>query len=218
MNIWEERYTDERYGLEQKSSFRYFQKYIQQPYPRSIKKLSEDLAVELADRKRPPSYKTLINFSYKWKWKKRAQAYDDYLKQLHFKAKEKEVMEWESEQLKISRQRINVHTDTLEKIHNAPTENKYNENGDLVERGFPLQKKAYAESENQRAYNESLDSVYKLLYGGVIKTENTNKTDMTVDADVKQEIKEHKTIEELNEENKEYLKNIFKELDEENIE
>lgn len=215
MNIWEERYTDERYGLEQKSSFNYFQKYIQQPYPRSIKKLSEDLAEELADKKRPPSYKTLLNFSHKWKWKKREQAYDEHLKQLHFKAKEKEVMEWESEQLKISKQRINVHTDTLEKIHKAPTENKYNANGDLVEQGFPLQKKAYAESENQRAYNESLDSVYKLLYGGVIKTENTNKTDMTVDADVKQEIKEHKTIEELKKENDDYFKQLEKDMEQE---
>ena len=36
--------------------------------------------------------------------------------------------------------------------------------------------------------------------------------------DVDANVTEHKTIEELNEENKEYLKNIFKELEEENIE
>ena len=200
MEIWEERYCDEKYGLEQKSSFKYFQIYLQQPYPRSIKKLSEDLAEQLADRKRPPSYKTLTNFSHKWKWTKRAEAYDEHLKQLHFKTKEKGVMEWESEQLKLAKQRAKIHSDTLNQIHKADE--------DL----FPLTKKAYAEETNERAYNESIDAVYKLLHGGVIKQENRTKTDMNLDADVKQEIKEHKTIEEKNQENDEYFKQLEQDM------
>ena len=200
MNIWEERYTDERYGLEQKSSFRYFQKYLQQKYPRSIKKLAEELAEELAERKRPPSYKTLTNFSHKWKWRHRAEAYDQHLKELHFKTKEKEVMEWESEQLTFARARAKYHMDTMQKIHQAD------------EKKFPLTKKPYAEEANERAYNQSIESVYKILHGGIIKSENHNSTNLDVDADVKQEIKEHKTIEEKNKENDEYFKQLERDM------
>lgn len=63
---------------------------------------------------------TLHTYSSKWKWKERADAYDDYLRQLHFKEKERIVREWESEQMEISKQRSNYHTDTLQKIRSAP--------------------------------------------------------------------------------------------------
>ena len=202
MNIWEERYTDEKFGLETPASFRYFQMYLQQPYPRSIKALCEQVnAQQKSLNKSQTKIDTFYKYSKNWKWIKRAEAYDNYLKELHFKNKEKEVMEWESEQLQFARERAKYHLDTMQKIHNADTKD------------FPLTKKPYAEEANERAYNQSIESVYKILYGGVIKSENRNSTSLDMEADVKTEIKEHKTIEELNEENKEYLKNIFKELD-----
>lgn len=204
MNIWEERYTDEKYGLEKPASFRYFQMYLQQPYPRSIKALCEKINLESESKNQSKTnIKTLYNYSSKWKWLKRAEAYDEYLKDLHFKTKEMEVMAWESEQLRVARERINMHLDTLEEIHNADE--------DVI----PLGKKAYAEESNERSYNQALEAVYKLLYGGVIKSENINRSDVDLKADVTSDVKVTKSIDEVKEENKEYLKEIFKELKEE---
>ena len=203
MNIWEERYEDEQYGLERPASFKYFQMYLQQPFPRSIKALIEKVN---SDRESLGKSRikdgTLYDYSRKWKWVKRAEAYDEYLKDLHFKTKEMEVMAWESEQLKVAQDRLKVHGETLESIHNSDDE-------------VPLSKRAYAEEANERSYNQALEAVYKLLYGGVIRSENINRSDVDLKADVKSDVKVEKSIDEINEENKEYLKKIFKELEEE---
>ena len=201
MNIWEERYCDEKFGLETPASFRYFQMYLQQPYPRSIKALCEQVnSQQKSLNKSQTKLDTFYKYSKNWKWIKRAEAYDDYLKQLHFKTKEKEVMEWETEQLKLAKERAKLHSDTLNQIHKADEDQ------------FPLTKKAYAEETNERAYNESIDAVYKLMHGGVIKSENKNSTDMNLDADVKQEIKQHKTIEEMKKENDDYFRQLEKDM------
>lgn len=173
MNIWEERYNDEKWGLETPASFRYFQMYLEQPFPRSIKVLCEQVnSQQKSQNKSQTKLRTFYDYSRKWKWLERAEAYDKYLIDLHFKTKEMEVMAWESEQLKVARERVKLHFDTLNKIHYADE--------DL----FPLTKKAYAEETNERAYNQALEAVYKLLYGGVIKTENTNRSDVDLKADV----------------------------------
>lgn len=173
MNIWEERYNDEKWGLETPASFRYFQMYLEQPFPRSIKVLCGQVnSQQKSQNKSQTKLRTFYDYSRKWKWLERAEAYDKYLIDLHFKTKEMEVMAWESEELKVARERVKLHSDTLNKIHYADE--------DL----FPLTKKAYAEETNERAYNQALEAVYKLLYGGVIKTENTNRTDMNLGADV----------------------------------
>lgn len=208
MNIWEERYNDEKWGLETPASFKYFQMYLQQPYPRSIKELCEQVNSQhtlpkKSRKKSKVTLNTLYNYSKKWRWVKRAEAYDEYLKDLHFKTKEMEVMAWESEQLRVARERLKLHGETLEEIHNADE--------DL----FPLTKKAYAEESNERAYNQAVEVVYKLLYGGVIKSENINRSDVDLKADVKEDVKVTKSIDEVKEENKEYLKEVFKELKEE---
>ena len=182
MNIWEERYCDEKWGLETPASFNYFQQYLQQTFPRNIKALCQQInSQQESQGKSQTKLDTFYKYSQKWKWVERAAAYDEYLKQLHFQTKEKEVMQWESEQLALAKERAKVHSDTLNKIHKAD------------EDVFPLTKKAYAEETNERAYNESIDAVYKLLHGGVIKAENTNKTDMNLEADVT----EHKRFENL---------------------
>lgn len=208
MNIWEERYYDEEYGLETPASFKYFQMYLQQPFPRSIQSLCEQINSQYklnkkSKKKSKIKMNTLYNYSMKWKWVKRAEAYDEYLKDLHFKTKEMEVMAWESEQLLVARERLKLHGETLESIHNA--------DDDL----FPLTKKAYAEEANERSYNQALEAVYKLLYGGVIRSENVNRSDVDLKADVSSDVKVTKNIDELNEKNKKYLKDIFKELEEE---
>lgn len=204
MNIWEERYNDEKWGLETPASFRYFQMYLGQPFPRSIKALCEQVnSQQKSLGKSQTKLDTFYNYSRKWHWLERAEAYDEYLKDLHFKTKEMEVMAWESEQLKVARERLKLHGETLEEIHNAD------------EGVFPLTKKAYAEESNERSYNQALEAVYKLLYGGVIKSENINRSDVDLKADVKSDVKVEKSLDEIKEENKEYLKGILKEFREE---
>lgn len=204
MNIWEERYNDEKWGLETTASFNYFCRYLQQEFPRNIEQLCRDVNSEQESKgKSKTKLATFYNYSHKWKWSKRAAAYDEYLKQLHFQTKEKEVMQWESEQLALAKERAKVHSDTLNKIHKAD------------EDVFPLTKKAYAEETNERAYNESIDAVYKLLHGGVIKSENRNSTQLDVDAEVKQDIKEHKTIEEIKKENDDYFRQLENDMGQE---
>ena len=203
MNIWEERYNDEKWGLETAASFKYFQMYLEQPFPRSIKALCEKINTQLkAQNRKQKNINTFYGYSRKWHWVERAEAYDEYLKDLHFKTKEMEVMAWESEQLKVARERLKVHGETLESIHNDVDE-------------VPLSKRAYAEEANERSYNQALEAVYKLLYGGVIKSENINRSDVDLKADVKSDVKVEKSIDEVKEENKEYLKEIFKELEDE---
>lgn len=190
MKIWEERYCDEKWGLETPSSFNYFCQYLQQTFPRSIKALWQQINAEQSSQGKPQTrLDTFYSYSRKWKWRERAEAYDEYLKDLHFRTKEYEVMQWESEQLKLARERAKLHSDTLNNIHNADE--------DL----FPLTKKAYAEETNERAYNESIDAVYKLLYGGVVKSENTNRTDVNIDGnvDIKQTNIKEKKLKELKE-------------------
>ena len=203
MNIWEERYEDEKFGLETPASFKYFQMYLQQPFPRSIKALCEQINKQRKSlNKSQIKIDTFYKYSKNWKWIKRAEAYDEYLRDLHFKTKEMEVMAWESDQLKVAQERLKVHGETLESIHN-----------DIDE--VPLSKRAYAEEANERSYNQALEAVYKLLYGGVIRSENINRSDVDLKADVKSDVKVEKSIDELEKENKEYLKGIFKELKEE---
>ena len=62
-------------------------------------------------------YSSVTTNSSKYKYQMRFDAYDNHFKELHIKSKEKEVIEWESEQLKFAKQRCNYHNDTLQKLH-----------------------------------------------------------------------------------------------------
>lgn len=200
VEVWEERYNDEQFGLETQASFKYFQEYLKQDFPRSIKALCEKInAQQKAQGKSQTKLDTFYKYSQKWKWKKREALYDEHLKNLHFQTKEKEIMAWESEQLKLAKQRSNFHNDTLQKIHEANEEE------------FPLNKKVYAESQNQEAYNKSIDGIYKILHGGVEKHENKNNN--TGELELNQNIREDKSIKDLEEEYEDYYTELQSELE-----
>lgn len=185
-NIWEQRYNDEKYGLETVASFKYFTRWLNEDHPRSIPKFAQKIKPEANESQMKRFINTLQTYSAKWKWQLRGDAYDEHLIQLHFKAKERDVMAWESEQLEMARKRSNFHNDTLQKIHDADEVDTYDNDGNLLKKGFPLNKKVYAESENQSAYNKSIDGVYTILHGGVEKRENKNENtgDMALNANV----------------------------------
>lgn len=238
MTVWDERYVDEKNGLERKSSFNYFQRLLKQKtYPRTITNLHKEIIQETIqlnhnncptpcnrichvdyDDKCPDDFKpkkpikidTLYDYSRKWKYFKRLDAYDKYLMDLHLKTKEHDVMEWESEQLAMARQRSNFHNDTLQKLHNAPEVDQTQADGTVI-KGIPVDKKVDSESENQRAYDKSIDSVYKILYGGVTKRENHNHNDNSGELNINNKFKV-KSLEEEEKEADEYFKELEKEL------
>ena len=196
MALWDTRYCDDKFGLETKASFQYFTEYLQQDYPRSIKILAENInAKKVQQGKRQIRKNTFYDYSRKWKWKMREQAYDDYLRTLHYQNKEKEIMEWESEQLQYAKQRSNIHNDTLQQIHNADKEE------------FPLNKKVYAESQNQEAYNKSIDGIYTILHGGIEKRENNNTG--TEDVTLHQQIQAQITTKQVLEDNEDTIREFI---------
>ena len=210
MSIWNERYVDEKFGLETNASFKYFQDYLKLDFPRTIVKLHENIVRKTQEnnqknnqRKKIIKVKTLYDYSAKWKWKKREKEYDEYLKNVHFEIKEKEVMEWESDQLKKSMMRSDYHNDTFQKIHNSN------------EKEFPLSKKAYAEYQNQKAYNENVNNVYTLLYGGVDKSETKNMNNGEMIVNQKGDFNFNQKVKFENEEEKlERYANYFKQIKE----
>ena len=84
-NLWTDKYIDEKYGEELGASFKYFKEFIKMPSPRTLVGFHEELANKLANngRKRIPSYQKIREYSAKWKWMKRSQAYDEYMNRLH---------------------------------------------------------------------------------------------------------------------------------------
>ena len=231
MEIWEERYYDEKYGLEPPVSFRHFSRLLMKN-DRNLRKFAEELVYEqIADEKKRAlmkgeeykkstekqietrirkKYSSVTTNSSKYKYQMRFDAYDNHFKELHIKSKEKEVIEWESEQLKFAKQRCNYHNDTLQKLHEAPERDQKQADGSVI-KGVPLDKKVDCEAENQRAYDKSLDSVYKLLFGGVMKRENHNHNDNTGEMNINSKF-DVKTLAEEEIEADEYFKNLEREM------
>lgn len=79
-SLWTDRYHDEKYGEELNTSFKYFQEFIKMDTPRDLVSFHEHISKILSKkgRKRIPTYQTIGEYSAKWKWFKRAEAYDTW--------------------------------------------------------------------------------------------------------------------------------------------
>lgn len=75
--LWDERYVDDKYGLEKRSAFIYFKMFLELGKARTLVKLSRKVSRDFVGKK-PPKYRTLQEYSVKWKWYPRAKAYDEY--------------------------------------------------------------------------------------------------------------------------------------------
>ena len=107
---WNERYRSDRYGLEQKSSFNYFQMYLKEPKPRNLKQFHDTLSDKLSTEspnKRVPSYQSIRDYSHKWKWNKRAEAYDSYIQNSEDEELRALFKEIKKESIQHSKDRIN---------------------------------------------------------------------------------------------------------------
>ena len=181
--VWNERYENDKYGLEQKSSFNYFQMYLKEPKPRNLKefhgKLSEILSAK--GRKKIHTYDTLRDYSHKWKWNKRAEAYDHYIQDVEDEELKSLFKEIKKENMENSRDRLNYQNDLLDEIKTSD---------DLTTKD-----KAYASARNSEAYNNEIRSLTELY--------NEGKDVQEIDADVSTsntvEIQEKSVFEEIKE-------------------
>lgn len=180
---WNERYNNDKYGLEQKSSFNYFQMYLKEPKPRNLKefhgKLSDILSAN--GRKKIPTYDTIRDYSHKWKWNKRAEAYDQYIQNTEDEELKNLFKEIKKENMKNSKERLNYQNDLLIEIKTSDE--------------LTTKDKAYASARNSEAYNNEIRSLTELY--------NDGKEVQEIDADLSTsnfvEVKEKSIFEEIKE-------------------
>ena len=178
---WNERYNNDKYGLEQKSSFNYFQMYLKEPKPRNLKefhgKLSDILSAK--GRKKIPTYDTIRDYSHKWKWNKRAEAYDQYIQNTEDEELKNLFKEIKKENMKNSKERLNYQNDLLNEIKTSDE--------------LTTKDKAYASARNSEAYNNEIRSLTELY--------NDGKEVQEIDADLSTsnfvEVKEKSIFEEI---------------------
>ncbi len=191
MEIWEEKYESEKYGMETTPSFKLFNRMLAEPnrnYNTLAKKLAyEQLQAEKEDflisnpndEYEPPSeeeiekrikskYTTLKVYSGQWNWEERFNAYDLHISLKHREQKERMVLEWEKEQLQIALSRPFIHHETLQQIHEASEDE------------MPISKRAYSEETNERAYYNSLQAVYSILHSGVQVVESSQTNEINI--------------------------------------
>ena len=162
--VWNERYENEKYGLEQKSSFNYFQMYLKEPKPRNLKEFHSKLSDILSanGRKKIPTYDTIRDYSHKWKWNKRAEAYDEYIQNAEDEELKSLFKEIKKENMQNTRNRLNYQNDLLTEIKTSEE--------------LTTKDKAYASARNSEAYNNEIRSLTELY--------NEGKEVQEIDADL----------------------------------
>lgn len=162
---WNERYRSDKYGLEQKSSYNYFREYLKESKPRNLKefhdKLSDKLSAENPNKK-IPTYKSIRDYSHKWKWNKRAEAYDNYIDNTEDEELKSLFKEIKRNSLQNLKNRINYQNNMLVEIQNDNT--------------LTAKDKIYASARNSEAYNNEIRSINEVY--------NEGKEIKEVDADV----------------------------------
>lgn len=161
---WNERYKSDRYGLEQKSSFKYFRMYLKEPKPRNIKEFHTKLSEILSEKgaKKIPSYKSILDYSHKWKWNARAEAYDTYIQNTEDEELKSLFKEIKRNSLQNSKSRLQYQNQLLEEIQSSE---------DLT-----TKEKIYASARNSEAYNNEIKSINEVY--------NEGKDIQEIDADL----------------------------------
>lgn len=170
--LWTERYTDEKYGLEQGSSFKYFQEFIKMDTPRTLVSFHKHISKILSKkgRTRLPSYQTIGEYSAKWKWFKRAEAYDKWKRDIDDE-KDKE------EQRRIRRKAIAQCEDSFDLSHQLDMELK----SDME---MNTNQKIYGFAKNKEGFRNTAQAFNELINEGKTNID----LDANLDAEIQQEI------------------------------
>ena len=198
--IWNKKYNSNKWGLERPISFQYFQIYLHMEKPRSIKKL-----LEMINKKRVSKNKskikidTLYNYSHKWNWKERIEAYDNHIKRLVYEKNKRKLIKWEIEQLDKAMERVDIINDEFERIKSDDSLNI------IEEINIALK--------NQTTYGKAIDNVFKIINKGVLQISNNT----TLNSNINQcnYPNNKKTLEELDKEYEERFKEFMKSIESE---
>lgn len=198
--IWNKKYNSNKWGLERPASFQYFQIYLHMQKPRSIKKL-----LEMINKKRVSKNKskikidTLYNYSHKWNWKERIEAYDNHIKRLVYEKNKRKLIKWETEQLDKAMERVDIINDEFERI-------KSDDSLNIIEETKIALK-------NQTTYGKAIDNVFKIINKGVLQISNNT----TLNSNINQcnYPNNKKTLEELDKEYEERFKEFMKSIESE---
>ena len=168
-SLWTDKYNDEKYGEELGASFKYFKEFIKMPSPRTLVGFHEELANKLANngRKRIPSYQKIREYSAKWKWMKRSQAYDEYMNRLHDEELAEEIKKIREERIHMQKVRMKMQDKLLHQLMNDDE--------------MATNQKIYGASKNSEAIRNETASLNEII------NEGATVLDATVDADVTSE-------------------------------
>lgn len=169
-DLWQCPYHDEKYGEEKGASFKYFKCFIKCPSPRSLKGFHEVLSKNLSKngRKRIPSYQTLQEYSAKWKWFMRAEAYDNYIHDVDDQRIKEKIRSIRNKNIDSIDDRLQYQNELFKQLK-EDTELNTNQ-------------KVYGASKNSEAYRNEVASFNELV------NEGKTKVDANLEADVKQEV------------------------------
>ena len=131
--------------------------------------------------KKIPTYKTICDYSHKWKWNKRAEAYDQYIQNKEDEELKALFQDIKKENLNKARTRLKYQNDLLTKIQ--------------FDKDLTVKDKTYASARNSEAYNNEIRSLTELYNDG--KDVQEIEADLSTSSIV--EVKEKSVFEELQE-------------------
>lgn len=189
MQIWEERTIGKDGKKETKRSYDKFQIYLtEMPKPRSLSDLASFLLYNEKNSKKikkdkefTRKYHSLYNLYNNYRWEERSNAYDNYWNNKREQAKQDAIMEIELRNIPLIAQRIDGHNIDYQELMQNKTE-KVVVDKQLVERDIRPIDKTNAKLNNANALKTDIESLYLLVNGGKVKTENKNNTDLNVNA------------------------------------
>lgn len=168
-SLWTDRYNDEKYGEELNTSFKYFKEFIKMQTPRDLVSFHEHISKILSKkgRKRIPTYQTIGEYSAKWKWFKRAKAYDEYMQHKHDEELAEEIKQIREERIHMQKVRMKMQDKLLHQLMNDDE--------------MATNQKIYGASKNSEAIRNETASLNEII------NEGATVVDAVVDADVKKE-------------------------------
>ena len=171
-NLWTSPYNDEKYGEEKGASWKYFQEFIKMDSPRDIVSFHEHLSKIMSKkgRTRKPTIQTIYEYSAKWKWFKRAEAYDNWKRDVEDAEMKEKIRQIRNERIEASKKRMLYQDQLFDDLMN--------------DMEMATNQKVYGASKNSEAIRNETASFNEIV------NEGKTKLDASVDADVKQDIKQ----------------------------
>ena len=168
-SLWTSPYNDTKYGEEQGSSFKYFKEFIKMESPRDLVSFHEHISNILSNkgRKRLPTYQTIREYSAKWKWFKRAEAYDNWKKDVDDQAMKEEIRKIRESRILASKKRMQYQDQLFDEL--------------MQDREMATNQKVYGASKNSEAIRNETASFNEIV------NEGQTNISMDLDADVKTE-------------------------------